>query len=229
MLLIMSDSWWSAVSVYSVSYPEQLSTYLSNIREFRLNDVYGAGQVLLDLTRLPSLESLTVVGAGRGLAVNIDIARDLDAVSLIEGALDQELIDNYLAFEHNTRHHEPGRDPSYLLWFEDLLRQGDRTFRVFREKDYNFKITKIEEGGRMGRLQRFMRLRFDADSRKLVKIVSARCSMGGEWNMETIELCACINQEAGITDPHKIDNGSGLKYPVQQQGQLILGDMVILR
>ena len=215
ILLIMGDSWWPAANIFKVWYPQQLTSYLPHIRELRLDSADRACGVVLNTARLPNLESLTVVGLSRGSIVHVDIAHEVAAVSLLIGDGDQQLINDCLESEHHDQFFELDLASSHLLWFRELLRKPGRTFQIFRENDYDYRITKTEKSGRTGRLLRRVRLKFKADSGKLLKMVSATCGMHGQWDAETVELCASRNREAGITDPHELErDGSDLKYPV---------------
>ena len=94
MLLIMGPPRWKASDIFTVLYPEKLTTYLLRIRRLRLEDpVFSSRQMNFDVAQLPTLEILDLVGVGRDLHIEVDISHDDEAVSIIEGRQDQRLVE----------------------------------------------------------------------------------------------------------------------------------------
>ena len=215
MLLIICSSWWNAQDSFKVYYQDPLRSYLLNIHELRLEDNYRSRHWVFGTTGLPNLTSLTLVGAGVLLTSRFEVLDDTAAVPLIEGKEDQHVIEFHLELENGTGLPVSPENSPYLPWLVELLRKPGRTFRVFREHDYELLITKIEADAVSGRLQRWMRLKFHADSGRLARTVSAMCTVSGQWDAGTIDLCASSNRQAGLTVSQKWEHdGMEATYPL---------------
>ena len=147
----------------------------------RLEDKYRSRHWIFDTTRLPNLESITLVGAGVLLTSTFGVPHDTAAVEFNEGKEDQHVIEFHLGLEAGTGPPRSPENTPYLPWLVELLKKPGRTFRVFREHDYELLITKFDADAVSGRLQRLMRLKFHADTGRLVGTVSALCTVSGQW------------------------------------------------
>ena len=215
MLLIICSSWWKPQASFKVYYQDMLSSYLPNSRVLRLEDNYGSRYWIFDTTRLPNLESLTLVGAGVFLTSTFEVLHDTAAVQLVEGKEDQHVIEFHLGLEDGTGLPVSPKNSPYLPWLVELLKRPGRTFRIFREHNYELLITKFEADAVSGRLQRWMRLKFDADTGRLVRTISAVCTLSGQWNAATVDLCASSNRQAGVTVPQKFEHtGIEVIFPI---------------